>query len=241
MANARITARNTANGQTAEAQTDSSGAYRFSNLAPGDYEISATAAGLGVKTQQVSLGAGAARTMNLALPAALPGASPGTPSLSDLGFPTAETQANAQEQARLDRRTHMLAVHQRLGLITAGALAATIISSAGAGGRSTGSTSRDLHAALGAGTAGLYFFTASYAIRAPRIAGTHTRGPIRLHKSLAWVHGTGMILTPILGAMAFDQKSKGEKVHGIASYHAPVAWVTTAAYGLAIASVTFKF
>ena len=61
--------------------------------------------------------------------------------------------------------------------------------------------------------------SAYYAIRAPKIPGTQTRGPIRLHKALAWIHGPGMILTPILGAIAFDQKSNGEKVHGIASAH----------------------
>ena len=62
----------------------------------------------------------------------------------------------------------------------------------------------------------MYFMTAYFAIRAPKIPGTKTRGPIRLHKALAWIHGPGMILTPILGAMAFAQKSRGEKVHGIA-------------------------
>ena len=82
---------------------------------------------------------------------------------------------------------------------------------------------------------------AYYAIRAPRVPGTATRGPIRLHKALAWIHGPGMILTPILGAMAYAQESHGEKVHGIAKFHAPVAWVTAAAYGTAILSVTFKF
>ena len=90
-------------------------------------------------------------------------------------------------------------------------------------------------------TADLYFMTAYYAIRAPRIPGTETRGPIRLHKALAWIHGPGMILTPILGAMAFDQKSRGEKVHGIAKAHGAVAIVTAAAYGLAVVSVSIKF
>jgi len=28
------------------------------------------------------------------------------------------------------------------------------------------------------------------------------RGPIRLHKTLAWIHGPAMVLTPILGGMA---------------------------------------
>jgi hypothetical protein len=50
-----------------------------------------------------------------------------------------------------------------------------------------------------------------------------------------------MILTPILGAIAFDQKSKGEKVHGIASAHGPVAIVTVGAFAAALVSVSFKF
>ena len=75
----------------------------------------------------------------------------------------------------------------------------------------------------------------------PKFRDTEVRGQIRLHKALAWIHGPGMILTPILGAIAFDQKSKGEKVHGIASAHGAVAIVTAAAYGAAILSVSFKF
>jgi hypothetical protein len=50
-----------------------------------------------------------------------------------------------------------------------------------------------------------------------------------------------MILTPVLGAMAFQQKSSGERVHGIASAHGAVGIVTAAAYGLAIVSVSVKF
>jgi hypothetical protein len=157
------------------------------------------------------------------------------------GFPTAQTQGNAQEQARLDRRSHMLKIHQRLGLITAFPLLATVITGTMAGGRSTSSTTRDLHAGPGSVTAGLYFTTAYFSLFAPRVPGTRTRGPIRLHKVLAWIHGPGMVLTPMLGAMAFEQKAQGEKIHGIASAHGAVAVVTAAAYGLAIASVSLKF
>jgi hypothetical protein len=49
-----------------------------------------------------------------------------------------------------------------------------------------------------------------------------------------------MILT-ILGTLAFDQKSKGEKVHGIASAHGPVAIVTAGAFGAVLLSVSVKF
>ena len=163
------------------------------------------------------------------------------PSLGDLGFPTDQTKGSADEQARLDKRSHMLKTHQRLGLITTAPLLATFIASTRASGRSATTTGRDVHAALGIATAGMYFTTAAYAIRAPKVPGTPTRGPIRLHKALAWIHGPGMILTPILGAMAFDEKSRGEKVHGIASAHGAVAIVTAAAYGAAILSVSIKF
>lgn len=166
---------------------------------------------------------------------------PAAPSLGDLGFPPAQTQGNPQDQARLDKRSHMLKIHQRLGLITTAPLLATVISGSFAGGRSTSSSARDLHVALGSVTGVLYFTTAYYAIFAPKISGTTARGPIRLHRALAWIHGPGMILTPVLGAMAFEQKSEGEKVHGIASAHGAVGYVTAAAFGLAIISVSFKF
>ena len=162
------------------------------------------------------------------------------PSLQDLGFPPDQVNGNAEDQARLDKRSHMLKIHQRLGLITLIPLLATIITSNGASGH--GSVSgRNLHAALGLVTAGLYVTTASYAIGAPKIPGTEIRGPIRLHKALGWVHGVGMILTPILGALARAQLDRGEKVHGIAAAHSAVADVTVAAYAAAIGSVALKF
>jgi hypothetical protein len=175
-------------------------------------------------------------------PATAAAGNPQAPSLGDLGFPTDQTKGSAQEQARLDKRSHMLKIHQRLGLITAAPLLATLISSGAAGEDERGSSSsgRNLHAALGIATAGMYLTTASYAIRAPKVPGTVAHGPIRLHKALAWIHGPGMILTPILGALAYQQRKRGEEVHGIASAHGAVAAVTGIAYGAAILSVTIK-
>jgi hypothetical protein len=170
-----------------------------------------------------------------------PSSTTSAPSLTDLGFPPEATQSNAKEQALLDKRTHMLKVHQRMGLITTIPMMAAIFSSAGAAGKGSDPTGRDLHLALGAVAGDLYFITAYYAIRAPKPPGTETRGPIRFHKAMAWIHGPGMILTPILGAMAYDQKNNGEKVHGIASAHVPVAIVTAGAFGAALLSVSVKF
>ena len=135
----------------------------------------------------------------------------------------------------------MLKIHQRMGLITTIPMIASVITSMNAGGRSEGTASRDLHVALGALTGDLYGITAYYAIRAPRIPGTETKGPNKVLKILAWIDGPGMIATPILGAMAFSQNNNGEKVHGIASAYGPVAIVTAGAFGAALLAVSVKF
>jgi hypothetical protein len=231
--NAKISVKNVATGQSTETETDSAGLYSVPNLIPGDYEISVSAEGFSANVSKVTVAAGAKQAMNMTLRGVL--------SLGDLGFSKGQTQGNAQDQARLDKRSHMLKVHQRIGLIDTIPLVATVILGTGSGGKSTSTANRYAHLALGSVTGDLYFISAYYAIRAPKIPGTETRGPIRLHKALAWIHGPGMILTPILGAIAFDQKSKGEKVHGIASAHGAVAIVTAGAYGAAILSVSLKW
>lgn len=238
-ANARVSVRNLATGQTTEAQTDAAGLYTVANLPPGDYEVSVLAQALAAKAAHVTVSAGAKVMVDLALGAA--GAAPAPPSLGDLGFTPEAAKGSAQDQARLDRRSHMLKTHQRLGLITLGPLIATLVAANGAAGRHGTASGRELHAALGGATAALYFTTASFAIFAPKVPGTTVRGPIRVHRALAWIHGPGMILTPILGALAYQQRSKGEKVHGIASAHGAVGVVTAAAYGAAILSVSIKF
>lgn len=78
----------------------------------------------------------------------------------------------------------MLKIHQRLGLITTLPMIASVATSINAGGRNASNTDRTVHMILGSATAGLYFTTAYFAIRAPRVSETRSRGPIRFHKRL---------------------------------------------------------
>ncbi len=250
VANAIVTVTSTETGQTRGATTGIDGSYRLDGLLLGSYRLKVEAAGFRTVEIPTTTVAGGKTVLDEKLETATPVAqenlpnapsSSTAPSLSDLGLTPEQTQGNLKEQALLDKRSHMLKIHQRMGLITAAPLIATVVTSMNAAGRNTSTTSRDLHAALGGLTGDLYFITAYYAIRSPRVPGTETRGPIRFHKAMAWIHGPGMIMTPILGIMAFDQKSKGEKVHGIASAHGPVAIVTAGAFGAALLSVSVKF
>lgn len=247
--NAKITAQNASTGQSATMQTDATGAYRFDHLAPGDYAVSVAADGFAAKEAHATLTA-EPQTLDLTLAAAsaqqLPNA-PSAPSLSDLGFSQQQTQANPRMQAMLDKRTEMLKIHQRLGLITAAPMVAALITgpmakAKGRNGQTITEPSQanlDFHAALGGTTAALYFSTAYFAIFAPKVPGVQKHGAIRMHEALAFIHGPGMILTPILGAMAYNQESNGEKVHGIASAHGAVAVTTAIAYGAAIVAVSW--
>src|SRR5437764_895839 len=123
VSNAKVTAKSPVTTQATESQTNSAGLYNLPNLAPGDYEVSVSAPGFDSKTARVTLSPAASQRLDFALTAA--GAT-GAPSLSDLGFGAAPAQGSAQEQTRLDKRSHMLKTHQRLGVMKTAPLVATL-------------------------------------------------------------------------------------------------------------------
>jgi hypothetical protein len=164
------------------------------------------------------------------------------PSLGDLGLTPEQTKPDPDTQARLDRRTHMLKLHQEIGVYTVIPIAAACISGAGATpskNNYTSTTSRDVHVAIAGVAIGMYALTASYAIRAPKVADGPTRGGIKIHKYLIWIHAPGMVLTPILGTMAFNDIANGHKPSGIEQYHSAVALTTAIAYGASIIAVSW--
>ena len=233
VSNAKVTAKSPATAQPAETQTNSVGVYNLPNLAPGDYDVSVSAPGFDSKTAKVTLAAAASAAARLRFDRAVrrcrspflerpgfrrgagPGQRPGTGAAR-------QTVAHAKDAPAAWRHHHRSAGRDAArrraapAAVMARAAAATCMPRSGAV------------------TAGMYLTTASFAIFAPKVPGTKTRGPIRIHKALAWIHGPGMILTPILGAMAYQQLNRGEQVHGIAKAHSTVAAITTVAYGAAI-------
>jgi hypothetical protein len=256
---ATVSAKNVATGKTFSAETGSDGMYSIHDLAGGDYMVSAVAGELQAPPIKVTLAA--AQTTDLTVGPApkadegapnapqqqSPPANPNAPSLTDLGFTPQQTQANTQLQATLAKHTEMLKIHQRLGLITTIPMAATLFTGplAKAKGKNGQTITEptdanlDFHAALGGLTTALYFTTASYAIFAPRIPNNRKHGGIRWHEALAFVHGPGMVLTPVLGYMAYKQENSGEKAHGIAAQHGTVAYITAIAYGTSIVAVSW--
>lgn len=263
IANATVSIQAGAGAAPVNVQTDAEGNYSIPNLVPGEYSISASGQGLKSKLIKVTVTNAPQQTLDLLLTAdegqakpseQLPNApssqqpnAPPAPSLSDLGFSPQQTQANPQLQATLEKRTRMLKIHQKLGLITTIPMAAAVITGpmAKAKGKNGETikeptdTNLDIHAAIGGLTTALYFTSAYFAIAAPRVPGTTKHGGIRWHEALAFVHGPGMVLTPIMGALAYNQETSGEKAHGFAAQHGTVAWVTVAAYGTAIVAVSW--
>jgi hypothetical protein len=128
------------------------------------------------------------------------------------------------------RRT-MLTLHQAGGYVTLASMLATafcgqmIIN---------GNYSYEKYKApLAWTTVGLYFTTAAFSLLSPPpIIRRPGFSSLTLHKSLAWVHFSGMMITPILGTLIEDEQN-------LRVFHQTAGYVTTAAFAGAMLSITF--
>jgi hypothetical protein len=154
--------------------------------------------------------------------------------LNSLGFSQAETQPDPGLRKTLEDRRFYLRQHQVWGLISVGAMVATVLS-AGEG---------DLppeHPYF-AGLAVASYAAAAYtALAAPEIPHGKEYGGTAWHRRLVWVHLPGMILSPLLGYLAAKKIDDGKELNGPEKYHKDVAGVTAVALAISALTVSFEF
>lgn len=158
--------------------------------------------------------------------------------LFDLGYKKSDLIPDKEFQRNLIQRRFYLEEHQNWGLVALG-LMAFAFTNAG-----NGKNPPIEHLIVGTATTVAYGASAYYGIKAPvwrrKNSGPATGGS-SLHRSLAWVHLPGMILTPVLGYMAKQKRNKNEDLTNPEKYHQDVAAVTIAAFAISVLSVSFEF
>ena len=127
------------------------------------------------------------------------------------------------------RRT-MLTLHQIGGYTTLASMIATAF--AGQMIINGHESYEEIKSPLAWTTVGLYFTTATLALLTPppviRRAGFSS---LTVHKALAWVHFSGMLITPILGTLIEDERK-------VRVFHQTAGYVTTATFAGAMVSIT---
>lgn len=142
------------------------------------------------------------------------------------------------------RRT-MLTIHQIGGFLTLGSLIATdyfgqkSLNSPNTGLRSD--PYRNTHQTLVTSTIALYATTGLLAILSPPpLIRRDETSTTTIHKTLAWIHVAGMILTPIIGNTIFKRGPAGRYADlSQARFHQISAYATTAVFAASMIVVTF--
>jgi len=133
------------------------------------------------------------------------------------------------------RRT-MLTAHQIGGFVTLGLMATTVYFGQrylDHGQRND----RDMHQTFVAATIASYAATGLLAILAPPpLIRRDEFSTTTLHKTLAWIHVAGMIITPILGAAI---SKRGSSYYDQARFHQVSAYITTAVFAASMIIITF--
>jgi hypothetical protein len=86
-----------------------------------------------------------------------------------------------------------------------------------------------------------YYATAYYSLSAPKPEGMVDEKSRQWHKGLAWIHGTAMVLAPVLGLMALKDYHDGKDPTGIAKVHKPLMILGYAAFAASFTIATLEF
>jgi hypothetical protein len=136
--------------------------------------------------------------------------------------------------SELGLRRGMLVAHQIGGFVTLGLMASAAYSGQKIIDGNSGY--RPYHQAFVAGTIATYSITGLLAVLSPPpMIRRDEISTTTIHKTLAWVHAAGMIITPILGSMISRRSSSTQKEH----IHQLAGYITLATYTAALVTVTF--
>jgi len=136
-------------------------------------------------------------------------------------------------KTELGLRRTMLTAHQIGGFVTLGLMVSAVYT--GQKVLNGDPAFRNTHQSLVLGTIISYSVTGALAILSPPPSIRRDEvSTITIHKTLAWVHFAGMILTPILGA-AIHRNSTASKER----FHQVSAYITTATFAASMIVVTF--
>jgi hypothetical protein len=136
----------------------------------------------------------------------------------------------------LSLRRAMLTVHQVGGFLTLGLMGTTVYFGQMALDNPRTRSYRETHSDFVTATILSYSLTGALALLSPPpLIRRDEISTTSIHKTLAWIHVAGMILTPILGAslhhsMNYDQRAR---------FHQISAYVTTATFAASMIVVTF--
>ena len=140
-------------------------------------------------------------------------------------------------RSELSLRRTMLVAHQIGGFVTLGLMiTAVYYGQKMLDENLTNKSDRDSHQLFVTATITSYSLTGLLAVLSPPpMIRRDESSTTTLHKALAWVHFTGMVLTPILGSMINRRATNAQVEH----FHQASAYITTTALAASLIVITF--
>jgi hypothetical protein len=140
-------------------------------------------------------------------------------------------------RSELSLRRTMLVAHQIGGFVTLGfMITAVYYGQKMLDENMSNKNDRNSHQLFVAATITSYSITGLLAVLSPPpMIRRDESSSITLHKALAWVHFTGMVLTPILGSMINRRATNAQIEH----FHQASAYITTTALAASLIVITF--